>query len=300
MKNDDRQLPDTPALTDSQSTQTEWDAAFPCSFEMEMRDDRGLYASEKQKPLGHFPIRADMFVEKLSDTRDFSSINARRFRKWNFVEFKAPEDELNIDTFIKGRLYAGHFKISAETVDGYRMQDITYTFVRQRKPVKLMKRLAEKWRYSITSEYPGIYYVESNDREDYFFQIMVVGELDVKQCGWLGMMKKGITQEEFLSFMTRFETLENAEDRRNADVINDIVVKANAALIQKWKERSNMYKALREIMRDEIDEEVSNARTDTELSAIKNLMETMRWSAEQAMQALKIPESEQQAYSARL
>lgn len=36
------------------------------------------------------------------------------------------------------------------------------------------------------------------------------------------------------------------------------------------------------------------------LSSIKNLMDSMDWTAEQAMQALKIPESEQSVYSCKL
>lgn len=36
------------------------------------------------------------------------------------------------------------------------------------------------------------------------------------------------------------------------------------------------------------------------LSSIRNLMESMGWSAQQAMEALKIPEAEQSAYSYNL
>ena len=130
------------------------------------------------------PTRTDARAVLRTDVdpnRAFASPIAKRFKRWNFIEFKAPDDDLNIDTLIKGRLYAGHFKISAPVVDGYRMEEISYTFVRQRKPVKLMKRLQDQWNYSIKSEFSGVYYLENTGREDYFFQIVVISELDLKQ-----------------------------------------------------------------------------------------------------------------------
>ena len=36
------------------------------------------------------------------------------------------------------------------------------------------------------------------------------------------------------------------------------------------------------------------------LQSIKNLMDSMKWSAQQAMDALKIPKDEQEKYAARL
>ena len=41
-------------------------------------------------------------------------------------------------------------------------------------------------------------------------------------------------------------------------------------------------------------------REEEKLVDIRNLMSTMKWSAEQAMQALKIPEADRPKYSAKL
>lgn len=38
----------------------------------------------------------------------------------------------------------------------------------------------------------------------------------------------------------------------------------------------------------------------TALQMIRNLMETMKWSADQAMTAMKIPEADQSKYAAKL
>lgn len=76
----------------------------------------------------------------------------------------------------------------------------------------------------------------------------------------------------------------------NADDMNyDIMAER---LKENPKGVNEMCKALEE-MRNETAE-------NTLLQTIKNLMETMKWSAEQAMRAMKIPTSEQEKYKARL
>lgn len=79
----------------------------------------------------------------------------------------------------------------------------------------------------------------------------------------------------------------------NADDMNyDIMAERTRYLKENSKGVNEMCKALEE-MRNETAE-------NTLLQTIKNLMETMKWSAEQAMAAMKIPTSEQEKYKARL
>ncbi|MBQ9550572.1 MAG: hypothetical protein IJU87_07145 [Lachnospiraceae bacterium] len=69
-----------------------------------------------------------------------------------------------------------------------------------------------------------------------------------------------------------------------------------------------MCQALRELMKDEIAEEIAKevtkerieATTDTNLGNIKELMKNMKWTADQAMKALGIPDADQSKYSAML
>ena len=45
---------------------------------------------------------------------------------------------------------------------------------------------------------------------------------------------------------------------------------------------------------------MARGRESANLSNIRSLMETMKWSSQQAMNALKIPASEQRQYEAKL
>lgn len=57
-----------------------------------------------------------------------------------------------------------------------------------------------------------------------------------------------------------------------------------------------MCEALRELMKEDFEE----TKQETLLEAIRNLMETMKCSADQAMAALKIPEADKGKYMAKL
>ena len=65
-----------------------------------------------------------------------------------------------------------------------------------------------------------------------------------------------------------------------------------------------MCEALRELMKDEIEEQKQKARQETSQEirqeTIKNLMDSMKWTAEQAMDALKLPMDDRAKYVSRL
>ena len=48
------------------------------------------------------------------------------------------------------------------------------------------------------------------------------------------------------------------------------------------------------------EQRAENARLNSLLETIKNLMDSMKWSAEQAMTAMKIPEADKLKYAAKL
>ena len=65
-----------------------------------------------------------------------------------------------------------------------------------------------------------------------------------------------------------------------------------------------MCEALRELMKDEIESEIEektrNVRQEERRETIKNLMDSMKWTAEQAMEAMKVPLKDREQYTAGL
>ena len=61
-----------------------------------------------------------------------------------------------------------------------------------------------------------------------------------------------------------------------------------------------MCETLRELMKEDFEKQERETKQETLLETIKNLMDTMKWTAEQAMSAMKIPEADRGKYIAKL
>jgi hypothetical protein len=77
-------------------------------------------------------------------------------------------------------------------------------------------------------------------------------------------------------------------------------VAANFELYEEVRRDSVMCQAMRELMKDEIAEERLDAETETQVNNIRNIMSELRYSAEQAMDLLKIPQQKRSTYLSKL
>ncbi len=101
------------------------------------------------------------------------------------------------------------------------------------------------------------------------------------------------------------------------DAVIDASVAANKEIYERIRRDDPfMSEALRELMKDEIESEIvereqkaaleaarqadQKARQEKSLELIRNLMETMKMTAEQAMDALKVPVNDRKKYMAGL
>ena len=110
-------------------------------------------------------------------------------------------------------------------------------------------------------------------------------------------------------FIEEASRLTEPGDRSNADAVMQASVSANRVLYEKIR-RCNpvMCEALRELMKDEIEREIEErerkAALETErkisIELIKNLMDSTKWTAEQAMEAMKVPVKDREQYMAGL
>jgi hypothetical protein len=87
--------------------------------------------------------------------------------------------------------------------------------------------------------------------------------------------------------------------------MGNVSVSANKALYEKIRRcNPRMCEALRELMKDEIESEIEektrNVRQEERRETIKNLMDSMKWTAEQAMEAMKVPVKDREQYMAGL
>ena len=158
----------------------------------------------------------------------------------DIVEYKSPEDHLDIDVF---------YKSYGKTLDAIRADDVTVTLIREAKPKGLIRYLKEH-NYKLINQYKGIYYVMGNVL--FPVQIVVTGELDLEEHIWISSLSQKMKKQDVQELFQRIQTLQSRLDRELADSVLQVSIEANRQMVEKWKGDDHMCQALLEIMEPEI------------------------------------------------
>ncbi len=227
---------------------TQWHPAFCSAIELELREDKKILNYEREHNLGKMPLRIDLLVIKKKPDETIKNEIGDFFKGNNIMEYKSPDDEVNIDTFYKVLSYACLYKAETGNVDEIQDTDITISLIREGKPVKLLRQLGEK--YSVNQRSPGIYRV---DKMLFPLQIIVTRELDPGSHIWLKALTRSLKREEAGNLMGTFESLQDEEDRTNARAVIDLVTGVNEELFQQIiKEGESMSEALKKLIAPEL------------------------------------------------
>ena len=137
---------------------TQWHPAFCAAFRLELKED--LYALDCMNGfnLNSKPLQIDLLIIKKSQNVVTKNHLGRIFRGRNIIEYKSPDDSMNVDTFIKVIGYACLYKANEVLIDDIRLDDITITLVQEGYPEKLFRWFLEN-DFVITEKYQGIFYV---------------------------------------------------------------------------------------------------------------------------------------------
>ncbi len=276
----------------------DWHSAFCGATEWELKQNKRDLSYNNEFVLSKRGLRMDMLVIKKERKTDIKNEIGKLFKKHNIIEFKRKKGALTIDQYYKVNGYACLYKGLGKTVNEIPADELTVTFIREAYPRELF-RMLESSGVVITERYKGIYYLTGNVVFD--TQVIVTSRIDGEKHPGLKVLSSDAKEEDVVRFIREAELAEEPGDLQNVDAILQVSVLANQELYERIKRRdSKMCQALRDLMKEEIAEEVTKGRADEKLIDIKNLMKTMKWTAAQAMKALKIPVADQRKYSAML
>ena len=284
-----------------ESDKQQWHPAFCGATELELRENRNDLTFEDEHYLSRAPMRIDMLVVKKHPTAIIKNEIGKIFRGHNLIEFKGFGDSLSIDTLYKGIAYACLYKSMGKRVDEIPAEEVSLTFMRVAYPKKLFTELREKG-CKVEERYPGIYYLIGN--VIFPIQVIVIKDLDSEKHAGLKILTKEAKEEDIRKFLTEARLAKEPGDLANIDAILQVSVSANRKSYETVREDKDMCQALRELMQDEIREEIKEERADehttTKLEDIKNVMKSLKVSAEQAMDTLCIPKKDRAVYIAML
>ncbi len=125
-----------------------------------------------------------------------------------------------------------------------------------------------------------------------------------KEHSGLKILSKKAKKEDVVNFLEVSLNAKDQGDRENIDAILQVSADANQGLYSVIREDKKMCAALEGLMADVIEEKERKAKDEgikegikeNTIMSITSVMETLKLTAKQAVDALKIPESEQQSY----
>lgn len=277
----------------------QWHPGFYGAAELEFISNKGDLEFQREFNLSKEPIRMDLLIiKKLSNIRTKNEIG-HIFRKFNVVEYKSNDDALSIDDYYKTVGYACLYKGLGETVDQIPANELTISIFWESYPREMFEAM-KNLGLEIKERYPGIYYI-SGKQALFDTQVVVTKQLNRETHRTLRVLSKHVKEEDVRAFVEEAALISEPGDRNNVDAVLQVSVSANKEIYEAIRRCDKvMCEALRELMKEDFEKQEQETRQVTLLEDIKNLMDTTKWTAEQAMAALKIPEADRGKYITKL
>jgi hypothetical protein len=235
----------------------QWHPAFCAAAGLEFHEDIERLELKPEYNLSKEPIRIDLLIIKEESDRRIKNEIGHIMRTYNVIEYKSPEDALTIDDFYKTVGYACLYKGYGERVDAVPINELTVSIFRAKRPEKMFLTL-QKYGHKIKEKYSGIYYV--TERLPFPVQIIVTQELEPREHRSLRILSNHAKKEDVEEFLKEVEKMNTPRERQNVEAVLQVSVKANDELYREIRRDANMCDALRELMKDDIEREVSAAR----------------------------------------
>ncbi len=234
----------------------QWHGPYFGSMRLELMQNREGCVYEGEYLLNTKPLQIDMLARISGEGTWILDEITKGFRKHNIIEFKSPDDELNLDVFYKTLAYGCLYKAQESRVDEIPRTEISITMIRERKPEKLLKEL--ETMYDVVECTPGIYRI-GMDRLLFPVQILVLREMEWRQHIWITALQRQISLEHAKVLVLEMKKLEYPDAKEWADSVLQLAMANNKNVFEKLKEERFMCQALRELMADEIHEELYKA-----------------------------------------
>ncbi len=247
-------------------TKVQWHPGFVAAMNLELAENRDDLIYEKEYNLNMKPLEIDLLVIKKDTNVQITNEIGKLFRGHNIMEYKSPDDHLDIDAFYKAGAYASLYKSYGETSDERKADDITVSLVRETKPESLFQYLKEHG-ITVANPHDGIYYVL--DGVLFPTQIIVTKELEKGNHTWLKALSGKMQKADMRDLLETINNLTQKFDRELADSVLEVSVRANMQVVEELRGDDTMCSALLEIMEPEIKEREKK-------SAIINAIEVLR------------------------
>ena len=168
------------------------------------------------------------------------------FKTYNLLEYKSPDAALDLTVYYRSMGY-GYLYLAYEGRNAT-SDEVTLTFIRERKPVKLIKNFKEMG-FRITEYESGIYHIKKQDHVD--MQIIVTGMLG-KKYKWITKLSARLKKEDIEELGKETGRLEDERDKTNARSVFDLITRLNEN--KEWMEEMRHMGAFRDLFKEEFEQ----------------------------------------------
>ena len=166
----------------------QWHSAFDAALQIEFGDEAKYLEFDPEHLISKKPMQIDVLVKNEKHVKLRKNIG-RIFRQYNIIEYKSPEDDLDIDDFYKTYAYACLYKSDTETVDLIPADELTITFVCYHYPRNMLRKLEQDRKFSVEQQDSGIYYLVGDAIP---IQLVIVPKLSKEHNYWLNNLRNDL------------------------------------------------------------------------------------------------------------
>ena len=166
----------------------QWHPAFDAALQIEFGDEAKYLEFDPEHLISKKPMQIDVLVKNEKHVKLRKNIG-RIFRQYNIIEYKSPEDDLDIDDFYKTYAYACLYKSDAEAVDLIPADELTITFVCYHYPRNMLRKLEQDRKMTVEQEDSGIYYLIGDAIP---IQLVIVPKLSKEHNYWLNNLRNDL------------------------------------------------------------------------------------------------------------
>ena len=233
---------------------TQWHPAFVSAIKLELIEDAKYLEYTSEYNLNTKPLEVDLLIVKKAKEVEIKNEIGKIFRRYNLIEYKSPDDTMNLNTYMKVIAYACLYKANEDSVDEVSLDEITITLVREKKPAKLFQWMKENG-YPIQEVYRGIYYVIMENQ--FVTQIIVSKELSKENQKWLTLLSRELDKLDAERMVTQIESLTGEREKQHGDSVLQVAMQENEEIFNNVKEEGTMCEALMKLMEPEVKEVVN-------------------------------------------
>jgi hypothetical protein len=225
----------------------QWHPAFCATTELELQENIEELELIPEYNLSKKPIRIDLLIIKNSDkVKNIKNQIGHIMRKHNVIEYKNPNDGMNIDDFYKTIGYACLYKGYSKKANQILSKELTISLFRAAYPRELFLEL-EKEGHTIEKKYSGIYYVTEN--LPFPAQIIVTSELNKEMHSSLRILSDRADIDDIRRFLNEAQNKTSPEERNNIDSVLQASVSANIELYRQVRKRCSYVSGVTRIVK---------------------------------------------------